>query len=54
MSGLKTVSPVDGRVVVERALHTRTDVERTLQEAQRAQREWAHTPLATRQNAPGR
>lgn len=48
MSGLKTVSPVDGRVVVERALHTRTDVERTLQEAQRAQREWAHTPLATR------
>ncbi|MGA2023178.1 MAG: aldehyde dehydrogenase family protein [Steroidobacteraceae bacterium] len=49
MSGtLKTISPVDGRIYVERALGSAVDIDRALQRAQRAQRGWASLPLAAR------
>ncbi len=51
---LKTISPVDGRIYVERALGTAADIERALARAQRAQRDWAHTPLAVRIELLGR
>jgi len=49
MSGiLKTISPVDGRVYVERALGNAGDIDRALERAQRAQRGWASLPLEAR------
>jgi acyl-CoA reductase-like NAD-dependent aldehyde dehydrogenase len=45
---LKTISPVDGRVYVERALGSAADIDRALERALRAQRAWAHVPLAQR------
>jgi acyl-CoA reductase-like NAD-dependent aldehyde dehydrogenase len=45
---LKTISPVDGRVYVERNLETAVGINRTLDVAQRAQPSWAALPLAQR------
>jgi acyl-CoA reductase-like NAD-dependent aldehyde dehydrogenase len=45
---LKTISPVDGRIYVERPLETAAGIDRALQAAQRAQVAWAATPLASR------
>jgi len=45
---LKTISPVDGKLYVERPLETAAGIDRTLAAAQEAQRGWAATPLATR------
>ena len=45
---LKTVSPVDGRIYVERPLQTPVGIDRALDSAQRAQAAWAATPLAAR------
>ena len=45
---LKTISPVDGRVFVERPLQTHVDIDRALDSAQHAQRAWAALPLAAR------
>ena len=47
-STLKTISPVDGRVYVERTLETAAGIDRTLDSAVRAQRAWAATPLSAR------
>ncbi|HMD75315.1 MAG TPA: aldehyde dehydrogenase family protein [Steroidobacteraceae bacterium] len=47
-STLKTISPVDGRVYVERALETAAGIDRALDSAVRAQRAWAATPLSAR------
>ena len=45
---LKTISPVDGRIYVERPLQTAADIDRALDAAHTAQRHWAALPLATR------
>ena len=45
---LKTISPVDGRIYVERPLQTAADIDRALDAAHSAQRHWAALPLATR------
>ncbi len=45
---LKTISPVDGRVYVERPLHSAADIDRALDSAHAAQRGWAALPLQTR------
>ena len=45
---LKTISPVDGRIYVERPLETAAGIDRALAMAQRAQVAWSATPLAER------
>ena len=45
---LKTISPVDGRIYVERPLETAAGIDRALNSAQRAQRAWASLTLAVR------
>jgi acyl-CoA reductase-like NAD-dependent aldehyde dehydrogenase len=45
---LRTVSPVDGRIYVERPLAAEADIDRALDAAARAQRAWATVPLAER------
>jgi acyl-CoA reductase-like NAD-dependent aldehyde dehydrogenase len=45
---LKTISPVDGRIYVERPLQTGAGIDRALQFAQRAQRAWGSLPLPIR------
>jgi acyl-CoA reductase-like NAD-dependent aldehyde dehydrogenase len=45
---LKTISPVDGRIYVERPLETAAGINRALDSAQRAQSAWAALPLAAR------
>ncbi len=51
---LRTVSPVDGAVVVERALHGVADIDRVLVAAGKAQLVWAGRSLEERQVAVGR
>ena len=45
---LKTISPVDGRVYVERPLETAAGIDRALDSARRAQRAWGSLPLPIR------
>ncbi len=45
---LKTISPVDGRIYVERPLETGAGIDRALDAAQSAQRAWASLPLTAR------
>jgi acyl-CoA reductase-like NAD-dependent aldehyde dehydrogenase len=45
---LRTVSPVDGRIYVERPLEAAAGIERALESAVRAQMAWAALPLASR------
>jgi acyl-CoA reductase-like NAD-dependent aldehyde dehydrogenase len=45
---LKTISPVDGRVYVERELQSAADIDRALDSAVHAQRAWRAQPLAAR------
>jgi acyl-CoA reductase-like NAD-dependent aldehyde dehydrogenase len=45
---VKTISPVDGRIYVERPLETAAGIDRALDCAQAAQLAWATMPLATR------
>jgi acyl-CoA reductase-like NAD-dependent aldehyde dehydrogenase len=51
---LKTISPVDGRIYVERPLATAPDIDRALDAARGAQRAWASSPLAARCEILGR
>ncbi|MGA1237612.1 MAG: aldehyde dehydrogenase family protein, partial [Limisphaerales bacterium] len=51
---LRTVSPVDGAVVVERALHGVADIDRVLVAAGKAQLVWAGRSLEERKAAVGR
>ncbi|MCP5526639.1 MAG: aldehyde dehydrogenase family protein [Verrucomicrobiales bacterium] len=46
---LRTISPVDGEVVVERPLHSTSDIDAVLRRARTAQRHWASQPLEQRQ-----
>ena len=48
MDDLVCISPVDGREYARRALTPPGEVERALETARRAQREWAQVPLAER------
>ena len=45
---LKTISPIDGRIYVERPLETAAGIDRALDAARRAQRAWASVPLGSR------
>jgi len=45
---LKTISPVDGRIYVERPLETASGIDRALEAAAQAQRAWGALPLASR------
>jgi acyl-CoA reductase-like NAD-dependent aldehyde dehydrogenase len=51
---LKTVSPVDGRIYVERPLETAAGIDRALELARQAQPGWAALPLAARCEILGR
>jgi acyl-CoA reductase-like NAD-dependent aldehyde dehydrogenase len=51
---LKTISPVDGRIYVERPLATAAGIDRALDSARTAQRAWAAVPLAARCEILGR
>jgi acyl-CoA reductase-like NAD-dependent aldehyde dehydrogenase len=51
---LKTISPVDGRIYVERPLGTAAGIDRALDSARRAQRQWAALPLEARCEILGR
>jgi acyl-CoA reductase-like NAD-dependent aldehyde dehydrogenase len=51
---LKTISPVDGRVYVERELETAAGIDRALARAQSAQRAWSATALDARRTLLGR
>ena len=45
---LRTVSPVDGRVLVERPLLSEGELARALERARRAQAAWRAVPIAER------
>jgi acyl-CoA reductase-like NAD-dependent aldehyde dehydrogenase len=45
---IKTISPVDGRVVAERTAATAAQINETLQRARAAQRAWREAPVAER------
>jgi acyl-CoA reductase-like NAD-dependent aldehyde dehydrogenase len=45
---LKTISPIDGRIYVERPLETAAGIDRALDAARRAQLAWASVPLESR------
>jgi acyl-CoA reductase-like NAD-dependent aldehyde dehydrogenase len=45
---VRTISPVDGRIYVERPLETAAGIDRALEGAQRAQRAWASLALSAR------
>ena len=51
---LKTISPVDGRVYVERPLDSAAAIDRALDSARRAQAAWGNLPLAERCEQIGR
>jgi acyl-CoA reductase-like NAD-dependent aldehyde dehydrogenase len=51
---LKTISPVDGRIYVERPLETAAGIDRALEVAQAAQLVWSRLPLAARCQILGR
>src|ERR1035438_7208095 len=51
---LKTISPVDGRIYVERPLETGAGIDRALDCAAHAQPGWASLPLAERCEILGR
>jgi acyl-CoA reductase-like NAD-dependent aldehyde dehydrogenase len=51
---LKTISPVDGRVYVERPLESAAGIDRALDSAQRAQLAWRSAPLSARLHTLGR
>ncbi|HEY8189486.1 MAG TPA: aldehyde dehydrogenase family protein [Micavibrio sp.] len=46
---LRTISPIDGSVYAERPLNTAADIDRALDLAQKAQKEWRAIPLGQRQ-----
>jgi len=48
MNTLRTISPVDGRIYVERPLATAAGIDRSLDAAQRAQPPWGSLPLPIR------
>ncbi len=45
---LQVISPVDGKVYVEKHYHTGHQIDQTLTKAVHAQKEWKHIPLADR------
>jgi acyl-CoA reductase-like NAD-dependent aldehyde dehydrogenase len=51
---LKTISPVDGRIYVERPLESAAGIDRALEVAQAAQLVWGRLPLAARCQILGR
>ena len=48
MTTLRTISPVDGRVYVERPLASAADIDRALERAREAQRRWRSVPAEER------
>ena len=47
---LKTISPIDGSVYVERPFANTDDIQTTLANASNAQKAWKNTPLAERKS----
>ena len=45
---IQTISPVDGRVYLERATATPAEIDATLQRARNAQRSWRAVPVTER------
>ncbi len=45
---LRTVTPIDGSIIVERALASDAEIDATLARAADAQRHWAHVPVTER------
>jgi acyl-CoA reductase-like NAD-dependent aldehyde dehydrogenase len=54
MESLKTISPVDGSVYVERPFADADEIALVLSKAERVSMDWKATPLATRQEILGR
>ncbi len=54
MTTLRTISPVDGRVCVERELASAADIDRALDDARAAQRAWRSVPVEERASMLGR
>ncbi|TCS63429.1 aldehyde dehydrogenase family protein [Varunaivibrio sulfuroxidans] len=54
MTTLKTISPVDGSVYVERDLAGPREIDHALSRAKAAQKSWRETPLATRRELLGK
>ena len=48
MATIRTISPVDGRIVAERMLANAAEVDRTLEQARMAQSAWRRAPVAER------
>ncbi|CAM3423483.1 aldehyde dehydrogenase family protein [Parendozoicomonas haliclonae] len=48
MSGLKTISPIDGSVYVERAFASGSEIQQTLERAKTAQKQWQATSIEER------
>ena len=48
MNTQRTVSPVDGRVYVERPFATAAEIDAALERARLSQRDWRRLPLAQR------
>ena len=48
MTTIRTISPVDGRVCAERTLANAAEIDRTLERARAAQRDWRGVPVAER------
>jgi len=48
MTTIRTISPVDGRVCAERTLANAAEIDRTLERARAAQRDWHGVPVAER------
>ncbi|MGB8327468.1 MAG: aldehyde dehydrogenase family protein [Steroidobacteraceae bacterium] len=51
---MKTISPVDGRVYVERAMASAAEIDATLEGARKAQRSWRNVDIAARAAILGR
>ena len=45
---LRTITPIDGSVIVERPIASDAEIDATLARAADAQRRWAHVPVAER------
>jgi len=54
MNTLQTISPVDGRVYVERSLASTAEIDQALARARDAQRAWRSVPIESRAAILGR
>ena len=48
MRHIQCISPVDGRVYVDRPTATKAEIKATIEQARSAQKAWRHVPLSER------